>query len=520
MMTFSQCITNIKSSYSYSVRTFLLVILTIFFIDNGYAQINGKPIEIVQAGSLEGIKYNGIEVRRLIGDVIFRQDNTLMYCDSALFYEVNNTIDAYGAIRIEGPQAKLSGDVLHYDGKTKNAQITGKEVNLTDSKMVLTTTSLFYDLNNEVGSYFQQGSVKDKENTLTSDIGYYYARNKEVFFRGKVKLNNPRYVMNSDTLKYNTINKTAFFYGPTSIRSNSKEGGYIYCENGWYNTQTEKSVFGKNAYILSKENKLQGDSIFYDRIDGVGKAWKHVFITDTVQKIIVAGEYAYMNDKKGNSFVTGNCSLIKIFEKDSMFMHADTLFAEQDSSKKQKKYFAFHKVRVFKSDFQGCCDSLIYNTTDSTISFYKNPVLWNNKNQLTAEFIKLEIFNNQLHKMYLQENAFIIGQEDSLRFNQIKGRDMVGDFVNSKLDLIKVAGNGQTVYFIRNKQQKLTGVNKADCSDMNIYIADSKVQKIALINEPDAVLLPIKDALESDIKLRDFKWLDGIRPKTKEDIFW
>ena len=442
-----------------------------------------------------------------------------MYCDSSLFYESNNTIDAYGKIRIEGPQARLNGDALHYDGNTKNAQISGREVHLTDGKMDLATTVLFYDLTNDVGSYFQGGIVRDKENTLTSDIGFYYARNKEVFFKSKVKLNNPRYLMQSDTLKYNTSSKVAYFFGPTTIKSTGKEGGFIYCENGWYNTQTEKSVFGKNAYILSKENKLQGDSIFYDRIGGVGKAWKNVSITDTVQKIIVTGEYAYLNEKKGNSFVTGKCSLIKIFEKDSMYMHADTLYAQQDSVKKQKMYFAYHKVKMFKNDLQGVCDSLVYNTTDSVISFFTNPVLWNNKNQLTANFIKLQLNNNQLHKMYLEENSFIVGQEDSIRFNQIKGRNMIGNFVDNKLDLIKVSGNGQTVYFIRNKKQQFTGVNKAECSDMNIYVSDSRVKKISLKNEPDAVLLPIKDALESDIKLRDFKWLDEIRPKTKEDIF-
>lgn len=519
-MTLSQQSFNKKSSHVFYLRTFWFVALTCFFsAKKSSGQINSRPIEIVQAGSLEGVKYNGIEVRRLVGNVIFRQDNTLMYCDSALFYEQNNTIDAYGKIRIEGPQAKLSGDILHYDGNTKNAQINGREVHLSDGKMDLTTTVLYYDLTNDVGSYFQTGVVKDKENTLTSEIGYYYARNKEVFFKSKVKLVNTKYVMTSDTLKYNTITKTAYFFGPTTIKGSGKDAGLIYCENGWYNTQTEKSVFGKNAYIISKENKLQGDSIFYDRIEGVGKAFKNVFITDTIQKIIIAGEYAYMNEKKGNSFVTGKCSLIKIFDRDSMYMHADTLYAKQDSVKKQKQYFAYHRVKIFKNDLQGVCDSLVYNTTDSVISFYRAPVLWNNKNQLSASFIKLEIANNQLHKMYLDENSFIVAQEDSLRFNQIKGRNMIGHFVDNKLHLIKVSGNGQTIYFIRNKKQQFTGVNKADCSDMNIYIYDSKVQKIALKNEPDAVLLPIKDAIDSDMKLRDFRWLDNERPKTKEDIF-
>ena len=325
--------------------------------------------------------------------------------------------------------------------------------------------------------------------------------------------------MNADTLKYNTTTKTAYFFGPTTIKSTSKEGGFIYCENGWYNTQTEKSVFGKNAYLLSKENKLQGDSIFYDRVEGIGKAWKNVFITDTLQKVIIAGAYAYMNEMKNTSFVTGKCSLIKIFERDSMFMHADTLYAKQDSLKKNKQYFAFHHVKIFKNDLQGSCDSLVYSSVDSIISFYKAPILWSDKNQLTANFIKLQLKNNQLYKMYLEENSFIVAQEDTLHFNQIKGRDMIGNFVENKLSTINVSGNGQTIYFIRNKKQQLTGVNKADCSDMNIYISDSKVRKIALKSQPDAVLLPIRDAVDSDLKLRDFNWYDQLRPKSKEDIY-
>ncbi len=485
---------------------------------NGYSQKN-QQIEIVQAGSLEGIKANGVEVRRLVGNVIFKQDATYMYCDSALFYETTNSIDAYGTIRIEGPKAKLYGDVLHYEGNEKKAFITGKEVRMTDGKMTLTTTALNYDLEQEIGSYNNKGIVRDNDNVLTSNIGYYYSNDKMVFFKDNVVLTNPKYVMHSDTLKYNTINETTYFYGPSTIQSTGKDSGFIYCEDGWYNTKTEKSYFGKNAYILSKENKLLGDSMLYDRANGLGRAWRNVSLVDTMQKVIISGDYAWMNEKQGKSFVTGKSTLTKIFTTDSLFLHADTLYATQDSATKAKTYYAYKHVRIFKTDLQGKCDSLVYKSSDSTIYFYNNPVLWNNQNQLTADEINLVLSNNKLHLLNLTTSAFIIAQEDTTKFNQIKGRTMVGHFADNKLYKIDVNGNGQTVYYIRNAKKQLTGVNKADCSDMIIYMQESKVQKISLLNEPDATLYPIKELSDSELKLKDFKWLDALKPLSKEDIY-
>lgn len=499
-------------------RLLLLIVWQVFPVSEIYAQ-ETRQIEIVRAGSLEGVKVNGIEVRRLVDDVVFKQGDTYMYCDSALFYESTNSIDAYGVIRIEGPRAQLYGDILHYDGNAEMADITGKTVRMTDGKMQLTTTALQYDLKQDIGVYNNGGKVIDKDNVLTSKRGYYFSKEKMVFFKDDVVLTNPKYVMKSDTLKYHTPTETAYFHGPCNIQSSGKDSAHIYCEYGWYNTATEKAWFSKNAYIESKENKLQGDSLLYDKLKGIGRAWNNVSVTDTVQKMIISGSYALLDEKKGTSFVTGNSMLTKIFETDSLFLHADTLYATQDTAKKQKTYFAYHHVRIFKTDLQGQCDSLVYNTADSTIWFYTAPVLWNNNNQLTAERINLLLSGNKIHTMNLLSEAFITGFEDSLRFNQVKGRIMVGYFENNKLSTINVTGNGQSIYYLRNSKKQLTGVNQAECSDMRIVMKDSKVHKISLINKPDATLYPVKQADPAMMKLKDFAWYGALQPKSKEDIF-
>ena len=477
-----------------------------------------KQVEIIQASSLEGSKINGVEVRRLVGDVIFKQDNTLMYCDSALFYEITNSIDAYGHIRVEGPDAKLYGETLHYDGNTKSSRVE-KNVRMTDGKMVLTTDAMNYDLANEVANYNTGGKVVDNDNVLTSKRGYYYSKDKMVFFKDNVVLVNPKYVMKSDTLKYNTTTSTSFFYGPSTIQSTSKDSGFIYCENGWYNSKTEKSYFSKNAFIQTKENILYGDSILYDRKEAIGRAFRNVMVFDTTQKVIINGDYAYVNEKTNRSLVTGKTMLTKIFDTDSMYLHADTLYATNDTITKQKTYFAFNHVRIFKTDLQGKCDSLVYSSKDSTIYFYSNPVLWSNQNQLNADSISLQLSGNKIQSMKLHVNSFVSSLEDTLRFNQIGGKDMTGYFENNKLYKIKVNGNGQTIYYIRNGKKQLTGVNRAECSNLLIFINESKVQKITLVNKPDATLYPIKELTLQELRLKGFEWLKDKQPKSKEEIF-
>lgn len=496
----------------------------VFFIlfSLSWNQINAqknKQVEIIQASSLEGSKVNGIEVRRLVGNVIFKQDNTLMYCDSALFYEVSNSIDAFGNIRIEGPDAKLFGETLHYDGNTKSSTVN-KNVRLTDGKMMLTTDAMNYDLSTEIADYSTGGKVVDEENILTSQRGYYYSKDKMVFFKDHVVLNNPKYEMNSDTLKYSTNTSTAFFYGPSIIRSTGTDSAYIYCENGWYNTKTEKSYFSKNAFIQTKENILYGDSILYDRKNGIGRAYRNVKVSDTLQKIVINGEYALVNEKLNHSFVTGKAMLTKIFEVDSLYLHADTLYARNDSLTKQKTYFAFKHVRIYKTDLQGKCDSLVYSSKDSTIYFFSNPVLWSNQNQLSADSIALVLSGNKIHSMVLRANSFISSSEDTLRFNQIKGREMTGFFIDNRLNKILVKGNGQTIYYLRNNKEQLTGVNRAECSDLSIFVDEkSKIQSITLLNKPDATLYPIREINPRDLRLKGFNWQEEKQPQSRDDIF-
>ncbi|MCX6292228.1 MAG: organic solvent tolerance protein OstA [Bacteroidetes bacterium] len=495
-----------------------------------FAQETGMTrIELVHADVNEFDQSINKEADRLIGNVSFRHENAIMNCDSAYLNKVKNSLVAFGHVKIvQGDTITLTGKRLNYDGNTQLAQVF-EDVVMKDRKMTLHTSRLNYDMNKDVASYTDSAHIVDAENTLTSRTGYLFSKSHDLFFKKDMLLVNPRYTMTSDTLRYNTLNSTAFFLGPTFIHS---KDNLIYCENGWYNTDNQKSAFHKNAFLKTQTQTLKGDTISYDRNAGIGKGFGHVSVNDSTNKIIISGNYAEHHELTDSSFVTGDAMMVQIFEKDSMFLHGDTLMALTDqpgdtSANRKRNLFAFHHVKLFKNDFQGKCDSLVYNYKDSTIRLFRNPVLWSGPNQLSADSVTIQTGNSQISKMYLVNSAFIVsradtiqeGPVDSLRFNQVRGKNMTGYFSENKLYRILVEGNGQTIYYAKNKNQKNFGVNRADCSNLVIMVNENKVEKITLLNEPDGTLYPIRELSTKELRLKGFTWKGDLRPATKEDIF-
>ena len=202
---------------------------------------------------------------------------------------------------------------------------------------------------------------------------------------------------------------------------------------------------------------------------------------------------------------------------DSLYLHADTLLSEVDTAG-TKFIKAYYGVRMYRDDMQGKCDSMSYSLSDSVIRLYYSPVLWYNEYQITAEFIEIQTEHRQPKTMYLYRSSFIVGLEDSTKYNQIKGKNMICHFKNSELYRIDVSGNGQTVYYPKDKEE-IIGANKAECSNLIIYFKDGEVNTISFLNKPDAILYPLDKAPLNELLLKGFKWMDDIRPLDKEDIF-
>lgn len=481
-----------------------------------FAQKKATKIKLEHADVFEYIEGKGKKTRRLKGNVAFSHQDVLLYCDSAYLYPKTNSLDAYGHVRIiQSGGITITGDSLHYEGNTKLADINGNVVMLHDDTK-LTTSAMTHDLGTNSSSYKTGGTLIDGDNTLTSRMGIYKSRTKSFFFRDNVVLVNPNYTMTADTLEYNSGSERAIFHGPTTIVSKENT---IYCEAGWYDTQTNMSEFSKRARILTNEQSISGDSLFYNRELGYGKAIGNVEIIDTAQKIIISGQFGEYFEKEDIAMVTIEAVMIDVYDDDSLFLHADTLRSGFDSTGTSKVLYAYHKVRFYKSDLQGKCDSIVFSYADSTIQLFNDPVIWSEKNQMTADRINIKRGKGGIEFLDFMENAFIVSKVDSIRYNQIKGKNMKGLFVENNLNKIKVKGNGETVYYAQEEDSTFIGVNVAQCSDMTIYVEDNDIKSITFINMPTAILHPIDKMTQSELELKGFRWLSHIRPRDKSDLF-
>ena len=500
-----------KTSF-YCISVILLFLVTGCFTPALSQKVT--RIEILNSDSMEKDEKTGNAIK-YIGNVIFRHDETLMYCDSAYLYTEENLVTAYHHIHIEqGDTLDLYGDLLTYDGNEKLAKIR-ENVRLIDKEIILTTNNLDFNLKTNIGYYINGGKIKNGENDLESSTGFYYSRLKLFHFRDSVVIHNPEYNIYADTLKYNSDTEVAYFLGPTEIIS---EDNYIYCENGWYDTKKNISQFNENAYLSSKGQYLRGDSLYYERETGLGKAFDDVELFDSTQNIILKGKYAIYTEEPEYALLTDSAQFMQISDEDTLYVHADTLESVLDTSGLYKILKAYYKVKIFRVDIQGKCDSLVYLESDSVFQLFSEPVLWSEENQLTADHINIHMANKKLHFLDLTTSSFIVSQEDSVKFNQIKGKNMRGYFVNNKLVRIEVKGNGQTIYYAKD-QEDLIGINRAECSDMIIYLKESKIDRINLILAPKATLYPPDGKEEFEKILKGFEWLNRYRPGSKEDIF-
>jgi lipopolysaccharide export system protein LptA len=442
-----------------------------------------------------------------------------MYCDSAYRYTEENRFDAFGNVRIvQNDTLIITGRRLEYSGRNALA-VMYEQVVMTDGKMTLRTDALQYNLRSQEAMYRQGAEMTDADNRLYSRLGFYHAPGGMIRFRDSVHLINPRYILTADSLHYHVPSRTAYFTGYTKIESLQSDSARIYCFEGWYQTQTGRCWYGLNTIILSRRQVLYADSLFYDAGRLTAEAFRSIRILDEDNQATITGHYGWYDDKRHYSIVTRQAVLSQKSGTDSLYLHADTLLARWDSSQTYRQWHAYPHCRIFKSDLQAITDSLVYHTADSTFRLYGHPIIWTAGYQLTADSVHILTAYGQIEKMHMFNFAFIAFQIDSLRFDQIRARHMTGFFHDGNLYRIRAEGNGQSVYHVKNKAGNITGVNRADCTDMVIDVKDGSVTGIHLHVTPEGTLFPVAETRPEEFRLKGFSWQIDRRPVNKEDIF-
>ncbi len=472
-------------------------------------------VYLEHANTLSFDKERNADAQILNGDVCFRHDSSYMYCDSAYFFEATNSLEAFSNVRMEqGDTLFVYGNYLFYDGNTRIAYLR-ENVRMENGQVTLFTDSLNYERMPDIGYYFEGGLIVDSLNQLSSFYGQYSPSTKLAIFNDSVRLENERFTLYSDTLHYRTDTKIATILGPSVIVSDS---GTIYSSRGWYDTVNDMSMLLDRSRVVSGDRVLTGDSIAYDRKVGFGEAFGGMSIQDTARHVTLEGEYGFYDERTDYAFATDSARFLEYSQGDTLFLHADTLrMVTIDSTYREIK--AYYGVRFYRTDLQGVCDSMQFNTRDSVLYMFTEPIVWNEQYQIFGDTILIFMNDSSIDRAHVKQFAFAIQQVDSVSFNQLKGNDLMAYFEGQAVRRIDVSGNAESIFFPMEKDGSMVGMNETKSGFLTMWLKENKLDRLKIWPSPMGTMTPIPDLTPEQKFLKDFSWFDYIRPKDKTDIY-
>ena len=466
------------------------------------------------------------EYQVLIGNVQFRKGDMFMFCDSAHFYEASSSLNAFGNVRMEqGDTLFVYADELDYNGADELATFYGDDINpvrLINKDVELETYTFYYDIASNIGYYDNEGKITDAENQLTSGYGQYSPDTKDAEFREHVVLNDIEekdFRMTTETLLYNTGTHIARIISPTTIVTDSAT---VYSSNGIYNTDMGFSeLFDRSLIVTEGGNTLTGDTIYYDQKAGFGEAFGNMVLTDSVRQTMLEGNYGCYFEKQDSAFATNRARILEYSKGDTLYMHGDTIRSYVLHDDSTHVMTAYPRVRFWRVDIQGLCDSLSFMERDSTLYMHRHPIVWNEARQIFGNVIYVHFNDSTVDWAKLPEFGFTAEHVGEEFYNQLSGKEMLATFVDGNMRRLDVSGNVEVVLL---PEESDSTINKIVNSESSFLTADfsagpMQVERIKMWPEVTGTATPLYLAKKSIFYLSNFQWYEALRPKDKDDIF-
>ena len=518
----------------------IILLLSTIYSFSTFSQ-EKKLIQIIEAGKFTKDEENFPKANILSKGNNIRvklfHDGATIISDRTFFYSNENKFNSNGNVWLkQGDSLELKSEYLNYDGNEGKAKAWGKVV-LKQPDMTLKTDTLYLDRVLNIAYYDSNGIIDDKDNILKSKKGTYFINKKKYSFKTGVKINNPKYDINSENLDYNLNSKNAIFFGPTLIIGSDYK---IHCEKGNFDLINSKGNFQKNPKIFYNNKIVEGDSIFYNESINYASATNRVVITDTINNSIIRGDYGEIYKDKDSAIITKKALAINIIENDSLYIHADTLIGTGPSDKRILR--GYYGVKMLKSDIKAISDSIYFDESKGKIELHKkplskkqiqvlslksklklNPVIWFKDSQMSGNEINLltNIKTRKLDSLLIFGNSFVIEQDsiDKDNFNQIEGMDLNGDFLNGNLNNLQVLKNIKVIYYLYNDDGELVGIDKTICSELKIKLESNEIKNITFYTSPEGKVHP-EDKLDPNLRiLEGFIWRKNERPESLDELF-
>lgn len=516
----------------------------------------------------------------LVGNVEFSKGGMRMYTDSAHYYDATGSFDAFGNVKMEqGDTLFIYGDELNYDGQTEIANLfgyNGRKVRLINRDVKLETDIFTYDMYEDLGYYLTGGVLTDRDNRLESVRGEYSPATKEANFYTNVVLTSVRpddkLEMRNQELYYNTATHLAEFHVPTII---TNKDGRIDSNDGIYNTETGiAELFAHSIVTTTRGSTLEGDTLFYDKTTGIGEAWGNMALVDTVRQSSLMGDYGYYNELLDSAFVTGHAVAMEYSKGDTLYIHGmyltsvltidslsrvvgtDTIFTPSDVNTLQpgsdfalspekndadslsetlpqftlvdriEEYVdsthivsAWPRVRIFRSDLQGLCDSLVFTQNDSIVRMFHHPVVWSEDKQIFGNLVVLHVNDTTIESATLPDFGFMAQQIEGQHFNQLSGKSMKAWFIDGDLHRTLVEGNVQGIIYPEENDSTINKLVNFKTSNLEAFYANREMKRLKMWSQTNGEAVPLYLANYTDLHLPMFQWYIEMRPSSPQDIF-
>ncbi len=495
----------------------------------------------------------------LHGNVIIEYKGDILYADSAVYYQNRNYAVAWSNVRMVSKDKTITAKKVEYDGNTEIAKAFDN-VELQDSKSKVTADFMEYNKATEVAHAVGNVKVRDPQNTIDAHEMFYNRKLQTVTIPGNYKtISADGTLIEGKDIVYNVGNKSAVFNsevfitdkdytiysrkmttndltGITTFRDYSKitrrndPSQYIITTDGDFNKKTGEAWLRKNSQLFYQGKMLTAKSLYFNDKKGYGKGEGDVFLDDPQEKRFIKGDFGEAFRYLDSAYVTKNAYAVKAFEKDSLYIHADTLLAVKRHDKDSTTLIrAFNQARFYKSNANGKTDSLVYNQTKGNLEFHKEPILWSGDNQVTGDFIRAFINpkTEQMDSIKVLNNAFVIAKVDSIsttEFHQIKGKELTVLFHEDQIDYLDVEGNAVALTYMDDEDEKTKvieryGVNISYCGIIEADVVGKQLELLACRIKSDGKMYPLSKFPPELRYLPDFNWRIDERLLKWQDIF-
>lgn len=534
---------------SFTIR--LLWIVMVMLPIAAAAQITTLPpndtTQVVQIKKADRLRYEKkdslTELQMLAGNVFLQQDDTKFYCDSAVIDRKNNIVEAFGNVHInDADSIHTYSQYLIYYSDRKVAYLK-KNVKLTDGKGVLTTNELEYNTDSKIGTYTKGGKVVSGNTVLTSEEATYYGDMNDVYFKKNVKMRDPQYDLDTDSLLYNTDSQIATFVTQTHIRADSGRRDIVTSE-GYYDLKNKNAKFGSRPVIKDGSTTVIGDEVGFDDVTGESFARGNAVFRDSAQGIAILANDLQANSKKNTMLATLRPVMIIMQEKDSIYITADTLFTGRltdkanfentylrdtlkqtvvldagDTTNRNRYFQAWHKVRIFSDSLQAVCDSMFYSGVDSVFRLFHEPIAWASGSQVTGDTMLLYTRNKKAERIQVFDNGMLINKTGLNYYNQLRGNTINGYFVDGAIDYMRAKGSSESIYYAQDEDSAYVGVNRATADIIDMFFSKQELSRVVFRSEVTGTMSPFRQVNHDEMRLRSFQWRDNRRPKTKFELF-